>query len=78
MRGRRFFFQVIVNAYWEPLEFELPRLKLDRNGRWRRIVDTYLEPPHDFSEMATAPIIETPAYTVQPRSIAILAAEIKV
>ena len=77
VRGRRFFFQVIGNAYWEPLDFALPRLKLGRNGRWRRIVDTYLEPPHDFSEMATAPAVKTSSYTVQPRSIVILAAQIK-
>jgi isoamylase len=77
VRGRRFFFQVITNAYWEALEFELPRLKPNRNGRWRRIIDTYLESPDDFCEMATAPVVKTPAYTVQPRSIVILAAEIR-
>ena len=77
VRGRSFSFQVIVNAYWEALEFELPRLNSGRNGRWRRIVDTYLEPPDDFSEMATAPVVESYVYTVQPRTVVILAAEIK-
>lgn len=77
VRGRRFFFQVILNAYWEALDFELPPLDSDRNGRWRRIVDTYLESPEDFSEMETAPVVEASTYTVEPRSIVILAAEIK-
>ncbi|MFN2203356.1 MAG: glycogen debranching protein GlgX [Caldilineaceae bacterium] len=77
VRGWRFSFQVIVNAYWEPLEFEIPQLRTRRNGRWRRIVDTYLESPDDFSEMATAPIVQTDTYLVQPRTIVILASEIK-
>ena len=68
---------MIVNAYWEALEFEVPRLNSGRNGRWRRIIDTYLDSPDDFSEMATAPVVEAYSYTVQPRSVVILAAEIK-
>jgi len=38
---------IVLNAYWEPLEFELPRLQEGR--RWARLIDT--EPaealPHD-------------------------------
>ena len=77
VRGRRFSFQVIVNAYWTACEFEAPRLNSGRNGRWRRIIDTYLESPDDFCEMATAPVVRSYKYTVQPRSVVVLAAEIK-
>ena len=40
---------IILNAYWEPLDFELPILK---NGRenWRRWIDTALDPPHEICE----------------------------
>ena len=75
VRSRRFFFHLILNAYWEPLEFELPRFNRNRNGRWRRIIDTYLESPDDFSDMAHASTIQAPAYTVQPYSLVVLAAE---
>ncbi len=75
VRGRRFSFQVIVNAYWEAQEFSLPQLYDKHNGRWRRIVDTYLESPDDFCEMASAPKLLCDKYVVQPRTIVILAAE---
>ncbi|HWO92984.1 MAG TPA: glycogen debranching protein GlgX [Methylomirabilota bacterium] len=39
----RVFFHVILNAYWEPLEFELPSVA---DGAWRRWIDTFLDAPH--------------------------------
>src|SRR5262249_15254154 len=41
---RRMAFHVIVNAYWSPLDFQLPPLAGDR--RWRRFIDTFLDSPH--------------------------------
>ena len=38
---------VILNAYWEPLEFELPGLSQGRC--WERLVDTGRQPPEDFA-----------------------------
>ncbi len=76
VRGRRFLFHVILNAYWEPLTFQLMSLNRARNGYWRRIIDTYLEAPDDFREMADAPVVAAKSYTVQPHSLVVLAAEI--
>ena len=38
---------IIVNAYWEALEFELPPL-VEAQGSWRRCIDTFRDPPHDL------------------------------
>ncbi len=38
---------VMLNAYWEPLDFELPPLA--NSGRWARMIDTSLPSPQDFS-----------------------------
>ena len=40
---------IIFNAYWEPLDFELPQLEAPLDG-WRRIVDTSLDGPADLTE----------------------------
>jgi isoamylase len=37
---------VILNAYWEALEFKLPALPAEQ--AWQRLVDTSLESPQDF------------------------------
>ena len=39
---------IIFNAYWEPLDFELPALDGTLDG-WRRIVDTTLDAPDDLA-----------------------------
>jgi glycogen operon protein len=65
---------VIFNAYWEPLEFELPALDRGLDG-WRRIVDTSLDSPADLAFTFTeADKVATPAYRAEARSIAIVAA----
>ena len=38
---------VIVNAYWEPLEFELP--PLPKGLCWKRAIDTALPAPEDLA-----------------------------
>ena len=45
--GTREAIYVICNAYWEPLDFELPPAPFGVAG-WRRIIDTSLDSPHDF------------------------------
>ena len=65
---------LIFNAYWEPIEFELPQLDETLDG-WRRIVDTSRQAPDDLASTFTeAQVISTPAYRTEPRSITILAA----
>ena len=36
----------MLNAYWEPLDFDLPGLPLGQ--QWHRLVDTALASPDDF------------------------------
>ncbi len=64
---------IIVNAYWERLEFELPPLD-PGHGSWRRCVDTYLDPPDDICGWADARSLEGSVYGVQPRSVVLLLA----
>ena len=39
-------FYIILNAYWESLDFELPILP---SGTWQRWIDTSLDSPNDIS-----------------------------
>lgn len=72
--GTREAIYVICNAYWEPLDFELPPAPF--SGGWRRVLDTQLDAPHDINELATAPLVAGPTYRAEARSCVLLAAEI--
>ena len=63
---------VMLNAYWEPLTFELP--PLFENVRWRRIVDTALPSPDDFCLPDVAPVIEDYYYRVAEHSVVVVQA----
>jgi len=64
---------IIFNAYWEPLEFELPVLREGRE-KWRRWIDTALDPPHEISEWNTEiPVLGT-TYRAGGRSVVVLIA----
>jgi isoamylase len=63
---------IILNAYWEALDFELPKLKSPL--LWHRIIDTYLDSPDDFTEPEGSPAVNERFYRVQPRSSVILTA----
>jgi isoamylase len=60
---------LMLNAYWEPLAFELP---LPEAPGWYRLVDTSLESPDDICDLPAAPIVEPSTYLVQPRSVVLL------
>ena len=65
---------LIFNAWWEPLDFEIPPPDVDVSG-WRRIIDTNLESPDDIvADIADAVAVDGSTYTVQPRSTVLLAA----
>jgi glycogen operon protein len=57
----------ILNAYWEPLDFELPA-----NSGWRRWLDTSLDSPEDIVPWQDARAIAGRTYKVGPHSIAVL------
>jgi isoamylase len=74
VRGRRGRFHLMLNAYREPLEFELLPHPIDPLRPWRRVIDTSLESPHDLCPWAQAPIVESLTYEVQARSVVLLIA----
>ena len=69
----RYLLHGMLNAYWEPLTFELPPVPPESRQPWRRCIDTALASPDDFYTWETAPSVSQPTYMVQPRSVALLA-----
>jgi isoamylase len=65
---------VILNAYWEPLEFALPPVPQQANGSWRRWIDTSLDSPFDIVEWDMTPSVDRLTYDVGPRSVVVLIA----
>ena len=73
----RFLLHVMLNAYWEPLEFEVPPIDDAAAPGWRRCIDTAAAAPADAPSWTHAPHLETPHCVVQPRSLVLLAARLK-
>jgi glycogen debranching enzyme GlgX len=63
---------LILNAYWERLEFELPQVRGESGGPWRRWIDTSLDSPDDIVEWQSAPPFVHPTYSAAPRSVVVL------
>jgi isoamylase len=75
--GRRMVFHVILNAYWEPLDFELPPVVVaGARDHWRRWIDTFLDSPHDIVDWKDAPEVGGWMYRTEPRSVVVLFAPI--
>ena len=63
---------LILNAYWEPLDFELPVADAATSG-WRRIIDTGRASPEDIAlDYADATAIDTPTVRAEARSVVLL------
>jgi glycogen operon protein len=69
----RFLLHGMFNAYWEALTFELPPAPGSGRQGWRRCIDTVLPSPDDIQRWQHAPDVAASSYTVQPRSVAVLA-----
>jgi glycogen operon protein len=68
-RDQNLLFYLILNAYWTPLEFQLP----PNNGNvWHRWIDTALESPYDIAEWPCAPLVGSTTYRAAPRSVVAL------
>ena len=65
-------YHVIVNAYWEALEFELPPVSEGGRLQWFRWIDTSLDSPHDIVEWEGAPAVPGHSYRAEPRSTVVL------
>jgi glycogen operon protein len=75
--NKELLFHVILNAYWEALEFELPRAGDDDGDSWHRWIDTTLDSPQDIVEWETAPTVPGGTYRAGPRSVVVLFARLE-
>jgi isoamylase len=75
IRKQGLMFHLIVNAYWEQLDFELPAPS-NASTTWRRWIDTSLDMPDDIVEWETASPISGGVYRTGPRSVTVLFASI--
>ena len=70
LTNEKLLIHLIMNAFWEPLDFELPPTA---NGQpWRRWIDTTLPPPQDIVEWQVAPPVAGGTYPAGPRSVVML------
>ena len=65
---------LILNAYWEALDFELPPVEQAGGNPWRRWIDTALDSPHDIVPWQTAPVVPGCTYRAEARSVVVLCA----
>jgi glycogen operon protein len=70
--SRRFAFHIMINAWRQPLAFELPPAPKLPGGRWRRWLDTALPSPADIVPLNEAPTVEDGTYGLPPHSLAVL------
>jgi len=70
--GGRLLLYGMLNAYWEPLRFQLPPAGPETRGTWRRWIDTSLPSPQDIVNWDEAPQIADASYLVPPRTVAFL------
>jgi glycogen operon protein len=69
LRKEKLLLHLMLNTYWEPLDFELPTL----GGRtWHRWIDTAQESPNDITPWREAPAISGAVYRVESRSVVVL------
>jgi isoamylase len=63
---------LMVNAWWESLEFELPPSRQLPGGQWRRWLDTSLPSPDDIRPLEETPVIAGETYALPAHSLAIV------
>ena len=67
-----FWLHVMINAYWEALDFDLPPIPAASLTGWWRWIDTARKSPEDITEAPAAPLVRETQYRVAPRSVAVL------
>ncbi len=72
LREERLGFHLILNAFWESLDFQLPPVGQNGRGNWRRWIDTSLDSPHDIVPWETATALWESNYRAAPRSVVLL------
>ncbi|MDR3736472.1 MAG: glycogen debranching protein GlgX [Acidobacteriaceae bacterium] len=63
---------IAINAYWKPLEFQLPPVESGSDAGWLRVVDTSLPSPNDIVADGKGTPVDGAKYLVNPRSIIML------
>jgi len=76
IKKEKLLFHMILNAYWEPLDFELPEVGKVGGNPWRRWIDTALDSPNDIVQWQSSPAITGSGYRAEPRSVVVLFAGI--
>ena len=71
LHGERAALHLMCNAWWEPLDFEVPPLQAGER-QWRRILDTTLQHPDDLVAYPAATPVSSGCH-VGPRSVVCLA-----
>ena len=62
---------LVLNAYWEHLDFELPPISSHASS-WRRWIDTSSDSPLDIFPWDEAPVLSDCSYRVVLRSVVVL------
>jgi glycogen operon protein len=72
----RFLIHLMLNSYWEGLEFEVPPMGESQASGWHRWIDTSFDSPEDLCHWGNAPGLTGANYRVQPRSVVVLVARL--
>ncbi len=72
MRQEKLLMHLILNAYWEPLDFELPPTGKGDPNPWRRWIDTALKTPDDIVPWEKAGTVPGLVYRVEAHSVVVL------
>jgi glycogen operon protein len=73
----RFLIHVMMNAYWEPLEFEIPAVDGAGDSGWRCCIDTAAPSPADVAPWRHARRHTARTRMVEPRSLVLLASRLQ-
>jgi isoamylase len=76
MRKEKLLLHLIMNAHWQPLDFELPPVNNGDTSPWHRWIDTALDSPNDIVEWKSSPQVPGFAYRAEARSVVVLFARL--
>ncbi len=76
VRHTRLLVHMILNAYREPLDFELPSIGAEDPGPWRRWIDTSLDSPNDIVPWPATRPVHSSTYRAHARSVVVLYANV--
>src|SRR6266436_3311717 len=76
VRYTRLLVHMILNAYREPLDFELPSIGAEDPGPWRRWIDTSLDSPNDIVPWPATRPVHSSTYRAHARSVVVLYANV--